>query len=154
MPTDQPTILFVPGAWHGPDGFDAVRASLSSRNFPTVALALPSIGAEPPSKGLMDDTVFVQSEIKKLVNQGKRIVVVTHSYGGMVGAGAVKGLEYAERRKQGKHGGVIMLVYMAAFVASRGDSLLKMLGGNYLPWMKVQVYLYQSPWFEACDWLT
>ncbi|KAJ5386409.1 hypothetical protein N7509_008950 [Penicillium cosmopolitanum] len=138
MPTDQPTILFVPGAWHGPDGFDAVRASLSSRNFPTVALALPSIGAEPPSKGLMDDTVFVQSEIKRLVNQGKRIVVVTHSYGGMVGAGAVKGLEYAERRKQGKHGGVIMLVYMAAFVASRGDSLLKMLGGNYLPWMKVQ----------------
>jgi pimeloyl-ACP methyl ester carboxylesterase len=144
MSAEQPTILFVPGAWHGPDGFDAVRASLSSRKIPTVALALPSIGAEPPSKGLTDDTVFVQSEIKKLVDEGKRIVVVTHSYGGMVGAGAVKGLEYAERQKQGKHGGVIMLVYMAAFVASRGDSLLKMLGGNYLPWMKVQVIYINS----------
>lgn len=93
MSTDQPTILFIPGAWHGPDVFDVVRDSLTSRNIPTVALALPSIGTEPPTKGLTDDTIFVQ---------GKRVVIIAHSYGGMVRAGAVEGLEYAERQKQGK----------------------------------------------------
>lgn len=135
----QPTILFIPGAWHLPEVFDAVRASLKSRNIPSVALALPSIGAEPPSKGLSDDTLFVQGEIEKLADQGKKVVVVAHSYGGMVGAGAVEGLGYTERQQMGKDGGVIMLVYMSAFVAKQGDSLLKMLGGNWLPWMKLNV---------------
>lgn len=32
-----------------------------------------------------------------------------------------------------------MLVYMTAFVAKKGISLLDMLGGNYLPWMNLRV---------------
>jgi len=138
---DQLTFLFIPGAWHAADGFEDVRASLASRKIkiPTVALSLPSIGAEPPNKGLAVDTLHAHNEIEKLVEQGKKVVVIAHSYGGMVGAGAVKGLSYSERKQEGKKGGVIMLVYMAAFVSQKGGSLLGMLGGKYLPWMKVQV---------------
>lgn len=141
MPSENPTIFFIPGAWHLPEGFDDVRAFLAIRGFPSEAVALPSIGAEPPSKGLADDTMFVQNEIERLSNEGKQIVVVAHSYGGMVGAGAVKGMGYAERQKAGKQGGVLMLVYMAAFVAKSGTSLLDMLGGKWLPWMQLDVRL-------------
>lgn len=139
MSSENPTILFIPGAWHLPEVFDDVRASLKSRGFPSVAVALPSIGAEPPCKGLVDDTIFVQNEIERLSNKGKHLVVVAHSYGGMVGAGAVKGMGYAERQTANKQGGVLMLVYMAAFVAKSGTSLLDMLGGNWLPWMHPDV---------------
>ncbi|KAJ5591195.1 Alpha/beta hydrolase fold-1 [Penicillium hetheringtonii] len=110
---DQPTLLFIPGAWHAADGFEDVRASLASRKIknPTIALLLPSI--------------------EKLVEQGKKVVVIAHSSGGMVGAGAVKGHSCSERKQEEKKGGVIMLVYMAAFVSLKGGSLLGMLGGKY-----------------------
>lgn len=139
MTSFKPTILFIPGAWHLPDVFDDTRAALATRGFPSVAVGLPAIGAEPPTKGLIDDTVAVHNEIERLSDEEKQVVVVAHSYGGMVGAGAVKGLGYAERQKAGKKGGVIMLVYMAAFVAKSGTSLLDMLGGKWLPWMKLDV---------------
>ncbi|KAJ5806687.1 hypothetical protein N7474_010279 [Penicillium riverlandense] len=151
MSSAKPTILFIPGAWHSPDVFDDVRASLAIRGFPSVAVALPAIGAEPPSKGLADDTIFVQNEIERLSNEGKQIVVVAHSYGGMVGAGAVEDMGYAERQKTNRKGGVLMLVYLAAFVAKSGTSLLDMLGGKWLPWMQLDVgivflllYAYRS----------
>ncbi|KAJ5113306.1 hypothetical protein N7456_001840 [Penicillium angulare] len=137
MISSKPTILFVPGAWHLPEVFDEARASLTARGFPSAAVALPSIGAEPPTQGLADDTIAVHNEAERLCDEGKEVVVVAHSYGGLVGAGAVKGLSYAERQNAGKSGGVIMLVYIAAFVAKSGTSLLDMLGGNWLPWMKV-----------------
>ncbi|CEO59973.1 hypothetical protein PMG11_04620 [Penicillium brasilianum] len=139
MTLSKTTILFIPGAWHLPDVFDDTRAALTVRGIPSAAVALPSIGEEPPNKGLADDTIAVRNEIERLSDEGKQVVVVAHSYGGMVGAGAVKGLGYTERQKGGKTGGVIMLVYMAAFVAKLGTSLLDMLGGNWLPWMKLDV---------------
>ncbi|KAF7136670.1 hypothetical protein CNMCM5793_005948 [Aspergillus hiratsukae] len=163
MSSDKPTIFFIPGAWHLPDGFDDVRTSLAIRGFPSESVALPSIGAEPPSKGLADDTIFVQNEIERLSNQGKQIVVVAHSYGGMVGAGALKGMGYAERQKTGKQGGVLMLVYMAAFVARSGTSLLDMIGGKWLPWNQLdgnyvraadapQIFYHDLPVQEQEKW--
>lgn len=84
----------------------------------------------------------MHDEIARLSDDGKEVVVVAHSYGGMVGAGAVKGLERIARHKAGKSGGVIMLVYMTAFVAKAGTSLLDMLGGKWLPWMKIDVSVF------------
>lgn len=147
MTSAKPTILFIPGAWHLPVVFDDTRTALAARGFPSAAVALPAIGAEPPTKGLVDDTIAVHDEIERLSEEGKQVVVVAHSYGGMVGAGAVKGLGYAERQKVGKNGGVIMLVYMAAFVAKSGTSLLDMLGGKWLPWMKLDVSIS----FPSCQ---
>lgn len=137
--SSKPTVLFIPGAWHLPDVFEDTRAALAACGFPSVAVGLPAIGAEPPTKGLKDDTVAVHHEIERLSDESKQVVVVAHSYGGMVGAGVVKGLGFAERQKAGKNGGVTMLVYMAAFVAKSGTSLLDMLGGKWLPWMKLDV---------------
>ncbi|KAJ5585512.1 uncharacterized protein N7459_005312 [Penicillium hispanicum] len=138
MSPEKPTILFIPGAWHLPDVFDAVRACLALSGYPTAAPALPSVGAEPPDKRLADDISFVAGELEALCNQGKKVVVVAHSYGGIVGASAVEHLEYAQRQAAGQQGGVIMLVYMSAFVISQGISLLQMFGGNYLPWMHLR----------------
>lgn len=47
--------------------------------------------------------------------------------------GAAKGIGYTERNKSGKGGGVLVLVYIAVFVAKSGTSLLDMLGGKWLP---------------------
>ncbi|KKA18248.1 hypothetical protein T310_7809 [Rasamsonia emersonii CBS 393.64] len=124
---DKPIFLFVPGAWHQPEAFDGIRALMAKRGLQTAVVALPSVGAEPPTKGLHDDIDHVRATITHLADDGRQVVVVAHSYGGMA------------RSDSGQKGGVIMLVYMTAFVAPKGSTLLDMLGGEWLPWMKFDV---------------
>ncbi|KAJ5495524.1 hypothetical protein N7539_000640 [Penicillium diatomitis] len=137
MPLDGPPIfVFVPGAWHSPDTFEMVRAVLSQRGHESQAVALPSVGAsEPFQTGLFADIVHVHKHLRALVEQGRKIVLVMHSYGGMVGSGAVEGLSYLQGRRNHEHGGVIMAVWLSAFVTPAGKSLLEMIGGQWLPWM-------------------
>ncbi|KAI9727434.1 MAG: hypothetical protein M1834_008378 [Cirrosporium novae-zelandiae] len=131
----KPVILFVPGAWSSPEGYVYLCDILTKRGYPTEAVAHPSIGAEPPNKNLYDDVASLKATLTKLADEGKEIVVVAHSYGGMVSSGAVEGVELVQRAKEGKHGGVIMLIYMTAFVIPKGNSLLDMIDGKYLWWM-------------------
>lgn len=134
----KPTIVLAPGAWHTPDCFDALREQLHTRGFPTEAVAYPSIGAEPPNKGLSDDAAVLRNVLERLANEEKEVVLMVHSYGGLVGQNAVSGLGYKQRKAQGKKGGIIMLVYLAAFVAPKGATLKQMLGGRFLPWIKFE----------------
>ncbi|KAL6412115.1 hypothetical protein AUP68_04498 [Ilyonectria robusta] len=139
MADSKPTILLAPGAWHTADCFDVVRDALHARGWSTEAVDYPSVGAEPPNKGLSDDAAALRTAAERLVGAGKQIVLVVHSYGGLVGANAVQGLGYQQRLKQGLPGGIIMFVYLAAFVTPLGKSIKEMLGGQFLPWMNFQV---------------
>ena len=135
----NPIFVFVPGAWHTPDTFDGIRELLTARGFESEAVANQSVGAADESTGLLADIAYTKNHLQGLADQGRQIVVVTHSYGGMVGAGAVEGLGYAQRAKAGQTGGVIQVVWMAAFVTPKGKSVIDMLGGNWLPWMLLKV---------------
>ncbi|KAI8411144.1 hypothetical protein FOFC_07738 [Fusarium oxysporum] len=142
--TRKPTIVFAPGAWHSPDSFRPVRNALQARGWETDAVTYPSVGAEPPTKGIPDDAAALRNVLDDLANQGKQIVLVVHSYGGLVGANAVPGLGYEQRQKEGKAGGIVTFLYLAAFVTPVGQSILKLLGGRWLPWMRVEVRSVES----------
>ncbi|WYZ40084.1 hypothetical protein EsH8_IV_000425 [Colletotrichum jinshuiense] len=131
-----PTVVFTPGAWHGPQSFDLVRAGLTLKGYESEAITLPSVGADPATVGLEDDAAVLRSTLETLADAGKEIVLVVHSYGGMVGSNAVEGLGYQQRVANNETGGVIMMVYLSAFAAPNGTSLLDMLSGEYLPWMR------------------
>jgi pimeloyl-ACP methyl ester carboxylesterase len=135
----KPTIVLAPGAWHTPDCFDAVREQLHVRGWETEAISYPSVGAEPPNKGLPHDAAVLREVLERLAGEGKEIVLVVHSYGGLVGQNAVEGLGYRQRKAQGKSGGVIMFVYLAAFVAPKGACIKQMIGGERMPWMRIEV---------------
>ncbi|RAL07834.1 alpha/beta hydrolase [Aspergillus homomorphus CBS 101889] len=133
----SPTFVFSLGAWITPPFFHAVRAQLHELGYPSKCPAHPSIGAEPPSKTLADDVASLREVLKTLADTENEIVVVAHSYGGVVASNAVEGLSKAERAQRGQTGGVIQVIYLAAFALDQGQSLLEMLGENYLPWMQV-----------------
>ncbi|KAF5011076.1 hypothetical protein FDECE_2815 [Fusarium decemcellulare] len=138
MTVSNPTIVFAPGAWHLASCFDPVCDALKSRGWSTEAVPYPSVGAEPPTKTIEDDSSALRGVLQRLADKGDQIVLVVHSYGGLVGANAVDGLGYRQRQAQGLSGGVIMFVYMAAFVTPLGKSIKDMLGGQFLPWMNFQ----------------
>jgi pimeloyl-ACP methyl ester carboxylesterase len=136
-----PTFVFSLGAWVVPAVFDATRSRLEALGFPSSCPAHPSIGAEPPTKTLSDDVSSLRGVLSAFADEGRDLVVVAHSYGGVVASSAVEGLSKAARVEAGKTGGVVKVIYIAAFALDKGQSLLGMLGGNYLPWMKVEVSL-------------
>lgn len=130
-----PTVVFTPGAWHGTWAFDTVRSQLETLGYPTEAVALPSVGNTNASVGVAEDAAALAAELATLTDAGKNVVMVCHSYGGVVASVAAEGFGYKDRSAAGLSGGVIMLVYMTAFAAPAQTSLLDALGGEYLWWM-------------------
>jgi len=61
--------------------------------------------------------------LSKLLDEGKDAVVLLHSYGGIPGSAALKGLGKAGRAKASKHGGVVRLVYVCSFALREGESM-------------------------------
>lgn len=142
MSPTKPTIVIVPGAWQLTSCFTPFADLLRSKGFETEVVAMPSVGGtQLPLTGLPEDIAAVRAVIQPIVEGGREIVVLTHSAGGVSGGGAVKGLDVKYRKEAGLAGGVIRIIYMAAFMVPKGSSLLQMLGGKPAPWMVVEVSL-------------
>ncbi|KAK8015206.1 hypothetical protein PG990_008502 [Apiospora arundinis] len=130
-PAAPPTILLIHGAWHNTPTFDLLRAQLSQRGFSSTAVKLVTAGpTDAKNQGIAQDVVVIQSELDGLVNTGKEVVVVCHSYGGIPTAAAVEGRNLKDRAAQGQKGGVRMVVYMTSFALPKGVSLMDGLGGK------------------------
>lgn len=88
---EKPTLVFVHGAWHTTSTWDKIITSLEAKEFKCVRVALPTASSNP-SATFLDDLTAVRNAIIAETSQGHNVVVVAHSYGGAVGASAIKGL--------------------------------------------------------------
>ncbi|OJJ45988.1 hypothetical protein ASPZODRAFT_2130593 [Penicilliopsis zonata CBS 506.65] len=98
------TLVFIPGAWHKPTCYDKVIALLQEQeDLRCVAITLPST-TDNPNATFKDDLDVAQDAIRKETSQGRNVIVVAHSYGGMVGNSAIKGFTMTDETKGGiKH---------------------------------------------------
>ncbi|KAK7531091.1 Alpha/beta hydrolase fold-1 [Phyllosticta citricarpa] len=133
-----PEIVFVPGAWQPSDCFDPIRAIFKEKGYVTHAVDHPSVGADPPTGTLEGDVASLRRLLEELIEEEeKEVVLLMHSYGGVVGSCASEGLGLKQRRAEAKKGGILVLIYQAAFAIPKGKSLMDMLpGGEPLPWMR------------------
>lgn len=107
-PTPNPTIVFVHGAWHGPWVWDRLRRKLPGLD--ARAVDLPSSGSDPDRLGdLYDDADVLRAAVAEVDGP---VVVVTHSYGGMVATEALTDVPNVQQ-----------VVYLAAFVPDEGESI-------------------------------
>ncbi|KAH8881127.1 alpha beta-hydrolase [Thozetella sp. PMI_491] len=129
LPNARPTILMVHGSWHPPEFYKTQLDLIETHDFPTACPRQPSVGALPPI-GLMEDAQAIQHQLKELIEvEGKDVIVVGHSYGGVVTSQAVDPtFGKKARTEQGKPGGVIHLLFVTAWIVPLGESLGSMLG--------------------------
>ena len=130
--SSKPTLVFVPGAWHSADTWNKVTAELTPRGYKSVCITLPSTQNDP-TKGLFEDIEEIRKAILAETTQGRDVVVVVHSYGGMIGPSAVKGLTEATSERPGR---VIGIALMATGYCVTGIGFLEGLGGNPPPFWK------------------
>ena len=108
---EKSTIVLVQGSFQLPDVYYKLADALRSSGHPVVQPPLPSLTDpdEPDftSKTLSDDALAIRTEIKRFVDEGKTVIIVMHSYGGLVGNEAVnKDLSFDQRQAHGLPGGV------------------------------------------------
>ena len=126
-----PTILLIHGAWHYPSLYAPFCKSLEALGYEVVCPRLLSCNdAVPPTKFLHDDVALIRGTAQSLLDEGKRVVAVMHSYGGMVGTDALHGLPIQH------------LIYMTAFVPPSGKSLAGMFGGTLPPFITIDVGVF------------
>ncbi|CEL11332.1 hypothetical protein ASPCAL14435 [Aspergillus calidoustus] len=139
MVTEKPTILLIPGAWHRGSTFEPVAKILREQGYEAEAITLPSVGG-PSSTTAYDDARHVQETyLTSLVAEGKEVIIVMHSYAGIPGTECVKGFARKDLAAQGKHGGVVGLVYIAAFLVPAGASVATFLPDGLDSFMALKV---------------
>ncbi|KAL8776351.1 MAG: hypothetical protein Q9194_003203 [Teloschistes cf. exilis] len=127
---ESPTIVLVQDSFQVPAVYERLVHSLHNLGYMTIQPRLPSCsdtgGPEYPKTTLIDDALAVRKELVRQVEyQHQTVVVVMHSYGGLVGGEAIpEDLSYTKRQSFGLPGGVIHLFYFCAYVLDQGESLL------------------------------
>ncbi|MEO3929080.1 alpha/beta hydrolase [Micromonosporaceae bacterium B7E4] len=102
-PKPKPTVVLVHGAFADASGWNEVAARLIRDGYPVIA-------PPNPLRGVASDSVYLASMLATL---GGPVVLVAHSYGGIVTTNAATG-----------NPNVRALVYIAAFVPDAGDTLV------------------------------
>jgi pimeloyl-ACP methyl ester carboxylesterase len=121
MTSTKPTIVWVPGAWHIPSHYKLTTDILSKLGYKVVVVRLPSTRQTAPyPKDSGMDVGAVASAILTELDERNEIIVVMHSYGGLVGSDAVQGLSKNDREKKGLEGGVTKLVYLTSMAFPEG----------------------------------
>lgn len=112
--SSQPTLVFIPGAWHRPTCYGPIIKLLEPK-LKCVAVSLPST-ANNPEATFKDDLDAAREVISAETSNGRNVVVIAHSYGGMVGNSAIKGFAKPKDAKNSKQqsGYVIGLILIAS----------------------------------------
>lgn len=87
---------------------------------------LPSCNnTSPPPASFAEDVIVVRDVVQQCVAANERVLMLMHSYGGMVGTDAVTyDLLRGNRAASGQPGGVIHMLYQCAYMLQPGTSVI------------------------------
>lgn len=137
--TRLPTILLIPGAFGTPDGYEKLVPYIEQAGLSTHPGPYPSCDPEDPSNATSEKDINSLRDyvlLPLLDREQNDVVIIAHSYGGVVGGAAAKGLDRLTRNAQGKTTAVVGLIYVAGNITLEGESLLEAVGGEYPPFIK------------------
>lgn len=84
---------------------------------------LPSCNqVRPPNTDLFSDTAHIRGIADGLVQSGRQVVAIAHSYGGQVCSNALHGLGVEARSSKNLGGGVSALIYMCSYALPEGSA--------------------------------
>jgi pimeloyl-ACP methyl ester carboxylesterase len=118
----RPSLLLVPGAWHGPEHLRLLISELSG--IDVHAMALTSSGDDPAVLGDMyADAEAIAAAVAAIDGP---VVVAAHSYGAIPVTQALADVSNVPR-----------IVFLTAYQLDAGESLLSSVGGSPASWVKM-----------------
>lgn len=131
------TIVLSPGAWISTSFYQDFANIFMASGHPVHFAPYPSLNpADPKTADCKHDADAISKILRPLVeDQGRDVVLVMHSYAGMPAAAAASGLSKTKRMKEAKKGGIIGLVFIAAFLVPEGLTCAGLQGGKLPHWI-------------------
>jgi hypothetical protein len=75
----------------------------------------------------------IRTAVETVLDDGKDVVVVTHSYSSIPGTASLAGLDAASRKATGKTTSVRNVVIISGFLCPAGTTMLAIMGGHLAP---------------------
>ena len=153
---EKPTILIIQGCFQSPDVYKALEDRLQCLGYDTVHALLPTCGdardPNSPFLTLHDDAEAVRRNLEQLVEcEQKTVMVIMHSYGGLVGSEAIlEPMSCFRRSGHGLRGGVFHLFFISAFLLDPSQSMLGAFGVSPNDKIEVNAPFLQTPRFLIC----
>lgn len=126
--TPQPHVLIIPGAWHRASTMASFADALEAAGFPATVVATRSVGTRDVT--IQDDEAQAKALLQPLLDDGKDVIVLGHSYGGFVITGLIAGLDKRGREALGLGGGILGVIYLSAFIPIEAETTFVAAGGN------------------------
>ncbi|KAJ1324117.1 alpha/beta fold hydrolase [Microdochium nivale] len=116
-PSQKPVVLLIHGAWHSPGHYNLLIAGLRDAGCVVLVPTLTTLGwgDEVLGKSWPDDVAMLISILLPYFDQGREVVVVGHSYGGVSATQCCAGHTVPERAARGDKGGIKAVVFMTAW---------------------------------------
>lgn len=131
----KPYFLLIPGSFAPAELYDDFIELARANGVDIKALPLATVGLssgkerDTPPASMYDDAALIAKEVEALADEGREVILIPHSYGGIPATESTKGLSVQERQKQGKKGGLIRLAYKTVLLPSPGHSAIDTLQG-------------------------
>lgn len=117
MEFQKPVIVIVPGAYHRPVHYRKIVDPLRAQGYEVLSFDLAVCGEElDPELSFFDDAALIKEHLLPLLDEGKKAVIVSHSYGSLPVTALVDGQTVAERTEKGLKGGIAAVINIAGFV--------------------------------------
>ncbi|KAI5868240.1 alpha/beta-hydrolase [Durotheca rogersii] len=126
------TVVIVPGSFSPSELYILLQDRLESHGIPSVVVDLPSVGHHQGKRAatMTDDANEISRVASALLDDGKEVVLMAHSYGGIPATQSLEKLSHTARRAAGKDRGVKKVVYLASVVIPVGTSNWDTFGGT------------------------
>ena len=90
-------FIIVPGAYCDPELYAPLPKHLRALGYDSRTVRLPSLDPVDTTTTCAADTQAVREVVLEVLDTGKDVIVVPHSYGGLPGGGAAYSLDKTSR---------------------------------------------------------
>lgn len=121
----EPVIVLVHDMWHTPGVYEPYIWALEQAAFSVYCPQLPTCNLSLPSykRSVLNDLRVLDALLKALLAAGKKVIMVMHGYGGIIGSNIPETYSFDYRAARGEPGGIIHLLYMCAYILPSGHSI-------------------------------
>lgn len=136
------SLVLAAGAFSDPEkAFDRLTPYLNNMHlFSSINIAhIPSSNPSDPANATSaKDAEAIRNHtfLPLIEEQGKDVIFFAHSYGGLCGGAAARGLSKQDRVQRGQAGGLIGLIYLVGNIVPANNSLIDTVGGQFPPYIK------------------
>lgn len=114
----KPTILLIHGSMHDTSTWDLIIPKLEALSYPSSAIQLPTSNPSKPNLTPYDDAAAIHEVMIQLLDDGKEVVIIAHSYGAVPSLLAIEGHEIVARKEKGLEGGVKSFMAVSSVLIS------------------------------------